>query len=511
MLNKLFGQTGNYKFLSFFLIVSLGTLAGCKSNLTGGQTAPATESQTQPLAPPAPIVVDGTRTSYADVVEKTSPAVVRIEAEIKAAQSPQQQMPQSPLDDFFNFPQQPQGQPQRPQIQRGLGSGVIVSADGSILTNFHVVDGAEKIVVQMSDNKTYDAKIVGTDQPSDLAVLKIEGANFPFLNLGNSDNVRVGDVVLAIGNPLGIGQTVTAGIISAKGRRTGLSGDGQSFEDFLQTDAPINRGNSGGALVNLTGELIGINSQILSSGQSGGSIGIGFSIPSNMAKSVMEQLLANGRVRRGMLGINIQNITAEVAQSLELKDTKGVIVSNVRPGSAAEKAGVKRGDIVLAINNEAIEDSNVLRNKVAATQPGSEIKLKLLRDGGKEEELSAVLDEFNVEGAKTDNRTGESENNPNQQKESGKLGLNLQPLTPQITRQLGLPADSNGVIVTDVDQDGAAANAGIARGDVILEINRQVVNSLEEVKSALDKSGEKPILLLITRKGQTIYLTVKPN
>jgi len=183
-------------------------------------------------------------------------------------------------------------------------------------------------------------------------------------------------------------------------------------------------------LVNLTGELIGINSQILSSGQSGGSIGIGFSIPSNMAKSVMEQLLANGRVRRGMLGINIQNITPEVAQSLELKDTKGVIVSNVRPGSAAEKAGVKRGDVVLAINNEAIEDSNVLRNKVAATLPGSEIKLKLLRDGGREEELSAVLDEFNVEGAKTDNRTGESENNPSQQKESGKLGLNLQPLSP---------------------------------------------------------------------------------
>ena len=506
MLNKLVGQIGNYKFLAFFLVISLCTITGCKSNLIG-TTAPTTETQTQPQAPPAPIVVDGTRTSYADVVEKTSPAVVRIEAEIKLKQSPQQQ---NPFDDFFNFQQNPQGQQQqqRQQIERGLGSGVIVSADGSILTNYHVVDGAEKITIQMNDNTTYDAKIVGTDQPSDLAVLKIEGANLPFLNLGNSDNVRVGDIVLAIGNPLGIGQSVTAGIISAKGRRTGLS-DG-SFEDFLQTDAPINRGNSGGALVNLNGELIGINSQILSSGQQGGSIGIGFSIPSNMAKSVMEQLLKDGRVRRGMLGINIQNITPEVAQSLDLKDTKGVIVSNVRVGSAAEKAGVKRGDIVLAINNDAIEDSNVLRNKVAATLPGSEIKLKVLRDG-KEEELSAVLDEFNVEGAKNDNRLGGSENNLNRQKEGGKLGLNLQPITPQMSAQLGLPSGTQGLVVTDVDQNGAAANAGIARGDVIMEINRQPVTSLEEVKSALDKSGEKPILLLIGRKDGTIYLTVKPS
>jgi serine protease Do len=504
MLNKLFGQIGNYKFLALFLVLSLSTITGCKSNLIG-TTAPTTETQTQPQAPPAPIVVDGTRTSYADVVEKTSPAVVRIEAEIKLKQSPQQQ---NPFDDFFNFQQNPQGpQQQRPQIERGLGSGVIVSADGSILTNYHVVDGAEKITVQMNDNRTYDAKIVGTDQPSDLAVLKIEAANLPFLNLGNSDNVRIGDIVLAIGNPLGIGQSVTAGIISAKGRRTGLS-DG-SFEDFLQTDAPINRGNSGGALVNLNGELIGINSQILSSGQQGGSIGIGFSIPSNMAKTVMEQLLKDGRVRRGMLGINIQNITPEVAQSLDLKDTKGVIVSNVRTGSAAEKAGVKRGDIVLAINNDAIEDSNVLRNKVAATLPGSEIKLKVLRDG-KEEELSAVLDEFNVEGAKNDNRLG-GENNQNRQKEGGKLGLNLQPITPQMSAQLGLPPGTQGLVVTDVDQNGAAANAGIARGDVIMEINRQPVTSLEEVKSALDKSGEKPILLLIGRKDGTVYLTVKPS
>src|SRR5438067_5673962 len=245
---------------------------------------------------PASVVVDGMRTSYADVVEKTSPAVVRIEADHKEKVSPVQQFPFG--DDMlrqFGIPNQKQSPNQRPQVERGLGSGVIVSADGSILTNHHVVDGADKITVMTSDNKSFVAKVVGSDKPSDLAVIKIEAQSLPFLSLGNSDNVRVGDIVLAIGNPLGIGQTVTAGIISAKGRRTGLS-DG-SYEDFLQTDAPINRGNSGGALVNLNGELIGINSQILSpGGSSGGNIGIAFSIPSNMAKIVMDQLVKGGKV-----------------------------------------------------------------------------------------------------------------------------------------------------------------------------------------------------------------------
>ena len=504
----------NHRLLSFFLASSLLLTAGCKSGFLGEQTAATAPNQTAAPTAPPPIVVDGTRTSYADVVEKTSPAVVRIESEIKERQNPQSNQPQSPFDDFFNLPGQPQGgqPPQRPQIQRGLGSGVIVSADGYILTNNHVVEDAEKITVLMSDNKSYTAKAVGLDKPSDLAVLKIEGATFPFLNLGNSDNVRVGDIVLAIGNPLGIGQSVTAGIISAKGRRTGLS-DGNrtqdSYEDFLQTDAPINRGNSGGALVSLNGELIGINSQILSSGQQGGSIGIGFSIPSNMAKTVMEQLIQNGKVRRGLLGINIQNISEEIAQNRGLKDTKGVIVSNVRPGSAAEKAGIKRGDVVLAINGETIEDSNILRNKVAQSQPGSEIKIKILRDG-KEQEVSATLDEFAVEGEKADNKSG-GDQNGGKQTETGKLGLNLQPLTPQIARQLELPAETSGVVVTEVDQNGAAAQQGIARGDVIVEINSQPVASLEDVKTALDKSGDKPILMLISRKGQTIFLTVRPN
>ena len=483
---------------------------GCKTNFLNSET-PAAPAASQPQSAPEPIVVNGVRTSYADVVDKTSPAVVRIESEIKADAAEQPQQSPFGSDDFFKqfgMPAPRQQQQQRPQIERGLGSGVIVSADGTILTNFHVINGATKITVQMNDNKTFVAKVVGTDQPSDLAVIKIEGASLPFLNLGNSDNVRIGDIVLAIGNPLGIGQTVTAGIISAKGRRTGLS-DG-SFEDFLQTDAPINRGNSGGALVNLNGELIGINSQILSSGGNSGSIGIGFSIPSNMAKTVMEQLVQNGKVRRGMLGVNIQNISPDIAKALDLKDTQGVIVSNVRAGSSAEKAGIKRGDVITAVNGEKVDDGNVLRNKVAQTLPGNSIKITVLRDGNSQD-LTATLDEFSSENAKADNPQKNGGDNTDKQQSTGKLGLNLQPLTPQTAKQVGVPADTEGMIVTEVDPNGAAAEQGIDQGDVILEINRKPVKSVEDVKTILDASGDKPLFLLISRKGQTIYLTVNPK
>jgi Do/DeqQ family serine protease len=482
------------------LLISATAFSGCRTSLFGGGEAPQAQA---PQQPPAPVVVDGTRTSYADVVEKTSPAVVRIEAEHKNRIPNRQTTPFGDDDFFRQFPMPRQDQ--RPQIERGMGSGVLVSADGTIMTNAHVVDEAEKITVLLSDNKSFDAKLVGIDKPSDLAVLKIDAQNMPFLTLGNSDGVRVGDIVLAIGNPLGIGQSVTAGIISAKGRRTGLS-DG-SFEDFLQTDAPINRGNSGGALVNLNGELIGINSQILAGGPSGGNIGIGFSIPSNMAKSVMEQLLKNGKVSRGMLGVNIQTLTEDTAKALDLKDVSGVLVSNVLAGSSAEKAGVKRGDIITAINGEKIDDGNVLRNKVAGTLPGTEIKLTILRDGNTQE-LTAVLDEFTNE--KSDQRNDQQDDNgPSYEKQSGKLGLTLQSVTPQVAKQLGLSSENEGVVVTDVDQSGVGADAGIARGDVLLEVNRTSVNSPDAVQAAIEKAGSKPLLLLIARKGQTIYLTVR--
>lgn len=493
-------------YLSLFLILSIAVFTGCRSNFLSGENSAANSPNQTLQSPPAPVVVDGVRTSYADIVDKTSPAVVRIESQIKQNASAQPQFPfGGGEDDFFRQLIPQQRPPQRPPTERGLGSGVIVSADGTILTNAHVIDGAEKITVYLSDNKSFEAKLIGADKPSDLAVIKIEGQTFPFLTLGNSDNVRIGDIVLAIGNPLGIGQTVTQGIISAKGRRTGLS-DG-SFEDFLQTDAAINRGNSGGALVNVTGELIGINSQILS--PSGGNIGIGFSIPSNMAKSVMDQLVQNGKVRRGMLGVNIQNITPATASALNLKDTVGVLVSNVRAGSSAEKAGVKRGDIITAINGEKVEDGNVLRNKVAGTLPGNPIKITILRDGNSQE-LSATLDEFDTENAAENNQNpANREQNPTGE-QGGKLGLSLQPVTPQIAKQLEL-TEIDGLVVTEVDPNGAAAQEGIARGDVILEVNRRSVKTLEDMQTALNNSGDRPILLLVNRKNQTTYITVSPK
>jgi serine protease Do len=352
-----------------------------------------------PSAPPPPRAESAPQTprsapvaSYADAVDRVAPGVVTIRA-ARRTRAPRQHP-------FFNDPTLRDlfggifggAQSRGPSVQTGLGSGVIVNANGTVLTNHHVIDGAEAIKVELRNHRVYDAKVIGSDPPSDLAVLKIEGKDLPALRLGDSDRVRVGDVALAIGNPLGIGQTVTAGIISAKGRATGLS-DG-SFEDFLQTDAPINQGNSGGALVNTDGELVGINSQILST--SGGSIGIGFAIPSNMARTVMDQLVENGKVRRGQLGIAIQPVTPEVAEKLGLKEAQGVVVVSVTPNGAAARAGLRPGDAIMAFEGERVVDGNTLRNQIASTAPGSQVKLTILRDG-REQEVQATLGEYEAQ------------------------------------------------------------------------------------------------------------------
>lgn len=326
--------------------------------------------------------------SYADIVDRAMPAVVTIRSARRAR--PAQQFPFSMdplLEQFFGRRGAPRQQPQQQQL--GLGSGVVVSADGTVLTNHHVIDGAEEITVEMGDRRTMRAKLVGSDPPSDIAVLKLEGRDLPVLHLANSDNVRIGDVALAIGNPLGIGQTVTSGIISAKGRATGLS-DG-SFEDFLQTDAAINRGNSGGALIDSNGDLIGINSQILS--PTGAYIGIGFAIPSNMAKNVMDQLLQTGKVRRGQIGIMGGTVTADIAQKLNLKERRGVFVADVVPGGPAARAGIRPNDVILALNGERVEEMNQFRIRVSSTPPGSGATLRILRDG-REQDVKLQLGEL---------------------------------------------------------------------------------------------------------------------
>jgi serine protease Do len=467
-----------------------GSIIGWTASSRVGLTASAA---TAPIAAPAP-TLPAAGASYAGLVEQVTPAVVTIRME-RRVRNVSQDMPEEYrrfFGDQFGFGRRGTQQPER--REDGLGSGVVVRPDGYILTNNHVVDHADQLSVELNDGRSFKAKLVGTDAATDLAVVKIEGTKLPTLPLGDSNAVRVGDVVLAIGNPLGVGQTVTMGIVSAKGRAT-ERGD-NSYEDFIQTDAPINQGNSGGALVNTRGELIGINSQILT--PSGGNIGIGFAIPANMAKSVMTQLIDHGQVHRGMIGVTIQPVTSDIASSLGLSQVRGALVNSVQSGSPADKAGIRRGDVITSVNGAAVKDSNDLRNNVGQMAPGSTAKLTVVRDG-KEQTFDVTLAERQPTGS-------EAEESNSGSGRSGALGMGVEPLTRDRAQELGMPTES-GVLVSEVQPGGRAADAGLRPGDVITEVDRKPVNSPDALRAAL-KDGTKPALLFVHRGQATVYVTI---
>jgi serine protease Do len=469
-----------------FVVATLG-VAGWQAGGARAETAAAAE-QAQAATGPR-VGIHGVVTSYADAVARVAPAVVTVRVDRKAQPEPTD-FPDNPMFRRFFGERLPERQPR----ERGLGSGVIVSPDGHILTNAHVVDGAEHVRVVLNDGREYTAKVLGVDKPSDLAVIDVTAENLPALSLGDSSTPRVGDVVLAVGNPLGVGQTVTMGILSARGRTTEV-GDG-SYQDFLQTDAPINRGNSGGALVTANGELIGITSQILS--QSGGNIGIGFAIPSTMAKHVMNELVSTGHVRRSMIGVTVQPVTADIAASLHLSEVHGALVNDVTPGGPAANAGIQTGDVITKFNGTAIDNGNDLRNLVSSAAPGTAAELMVVRDQ-KPRQVQVTLVERKAE---------ESASNESGPRGEDGLGMTVKPLTPSLAQQLEVPRATEGLAVTDVDPDGAAAAAGIQEGDVIRQVNGKNVRTAGELRQAVSAQSGRPDLFLIQRGEQSFFATV---
>jgi Do/DeqQ family serine protease len=439
---------------------------------------------------------------FADVIQPVLPAVVNIQtsgnAQTTRQRTPIPNLPDDPL--FRRFFGDPFGDQQPSERrQRGLGSGVIVSPDGYILTNNHVVEGATDITVKLNDKREMKAKLVGADPRSDVAVLQIQATGLTAMKLGDSSGLRVGDIVLAIGNPFGLDETVTMGIVSATSRRNTDIVPTDGYADFIQTDAAINPGNSGGALVNARGELVGINTAIYSG--SGGNLGIGFAIPVNMARGIMEQILTTGKVSRGYLGIMIQDVTPDLATAFKLPSTEGVLIGDVSAESPGARAGLRNGDVVVAVNAQPVVDAQDLRLRVSQMAPGTAVRLDVIRDGQKRQ-LTATLAELPETVARA---TGPNTPDPS---ETGLEGLQVSALTPEIAQQLELPATVRGVVVTNVNPNSSAAEAQLQRGDVIQEVNRQPVANVQQFRAAVRDAGNQPILLLVNRGGQTRYAVI---
>jgi serine protease Do len=440
--------------------------------------------------------------TYAPVIKEALPEVVNIASSRMVHHSDEESNPMfdDPFFRQFFGDKQPRSQRQQPQQQQekeqSLGSGVIVGTNGYILTNNHVVDGATDIKISLRDKREFTAKVVGRDPKTDIAVLKVDADHLSAIPLGDSSKVQVGDLAFAIGDPFGLGQTVTMGIVSATGRANlGI----EDYEDFIQTDAAINPGNSGGALIDGRGELIGINTAILS--HSGGNQGVGFAIPINLAKRVMDQIVDHGHVVRGFLGATIQDVTPTMAKALSMNDAEGVLIGDVTPKGPAAQAGLKAGDVVTKMNGQTVGDSAQLRLQISQTDPGTTVPLTVHRGTGNLD-LNVKLGELPADHEKT--ADGRTDNDSLQ-------GLQVEPLSPATRQQLHLSDEAHGLVVSQVDPSSAAADAGIREGDVVEEINHQPVTTVSEFEKAMRSSGGKAILLRVSREGTGLYLAIAPR
>ncbi len=436
--------------------------------------------------------------ALAEVGEAAKPSVVNISTTTTV------EMGEQPFGDLFDDPAFKKffgdnfdSLPKKKFKSSALGSGVIVSKDGYILTAYHVAQNAEEIKIILNDKTEFKGRVIGTDPQTDIAVIKIDARDLPAIKMGNSAEARAGDVVLAIGNPFGLNQTITMGIVSAVGRANiGIS----DYEDFIQTDAAINPGNSGGALVNTNGELIGINTAIFST--SGGSMGVGFAIPSNLANTVAQSIIKQGKVIRGWLGITIQDLSPDLAKSFGIKQDKGALVTDVMKNSPAEKAGLKRGDLIVELDGKPVENSVKLRNTVAGKAPGSTVRVKVVREG-KPMALPVTIGEF---PAAKPARKGELKKS---EFDNALKGVSVQDITPELREGLSIPDEVKGVIVVNVSDEGPARDT-LTKGDVIQEVNRRAITGLRDYESVVSKIGPSDsVLLLVYRNGAYIYVTLK--
>jgi serine protease Do len=470
-----------------------GVLVGILLSAGSGWMSPAVS---------APAAVVGGSNGFPAVARATMPAVVNISTS-RVVKS--QGMPGSPfMDDpvfrhFFGDQFNKQFQVPRERREASLGSGVIVSADGYIVTNAHVVEKADEIKVLLSDKREFTGKVVGSDPKTDVAVIKISGRDLPTLIWGDSDRIEVGEYALAIGNPFGLNSTITLGIISAVGRANmGI----EQYENFIQTDAAINPGNSGGALVNTRGELIGINTAIFS--RTGGNMGIGFAIPSNMAKRVLDSLIKTGKVVRGYLGVSIQDVNAKIAKQFGLEQAQGALVGDVVSGSPAEQAGIKSGDVIVRFDGKAIENSSTLRNRAAETPVGKGVEVEVVRDK-KPVKLTLKVAE------QPKDMTTAGETAKGEGKSATLAGLEVRNLSPDAARQLNLPRGLQGVVVAQVESGSAAEEAGVQAGDVIVELNRKPVRNTEDFRRQSKALGKNDgVLLLIVRQGGRLFIAINP-